>query len=494
MRISASLIWRTLLPGAGLAALLLAALVVFGAEDESGPAAGQTSQPKAAPTADASATAPPRPAAANTFYVSPRGDGSDGRSWQTAWPELDRIDWEAIGPGATILLDGGAEKIVYRTTLVVARSGKEGAPITIRLAAEPGHNGRAVIFGGRSAPLPYCGQGDYEPTGDEVRSVGIAVGDADWIVVDGTKWRGIAIHGHGRSGIDFDGGASDVVVRYVEVYDNGSVSRRGDRWYPEQEGVSLSGTNITFKRAIVHDNGEDAFQASSKLENFTLRESWLYNGRKDPDGDVWNYCKHPDGLQIYAGGEQRGVTVVDSVVGPGWMQGLLLGNPYRGEGEDRDFATVHDVAVRNSLFYGSGNSNIADNSEPSVPPTNWRIENVTSDRPADGKWHNLSFRGNAAEIAIVDSLLSGGLEAAVPEGGTYSGNFLHKAKGKGVGKVIDALYADPAAQGSAALDADFALVEGSPAAGRGSTVTSARQLLARPAAAADGAASPCGGR
>lgn len=45
-------------------------------------------------------------AAGATWFVSKNGNNSDGRSWSTAWNELDRINWSLVRPGDTVLIDG----------------------------------------------------------------------------------------------------------------------------------------------------------------------------------------------------------------------------------------------------------------------------------------------------------------------------------------------------------------------------------------------------
>ena len=98
----------------------------------------------------------PTQAAGSTFYVSRSGNNADGRSWATAWNELNQIKWAVVPPGSTIFLDGGSSQMVYATTLAPAASGTSSAPITIKLAPDVGRNGQVAIFGGRSTPLPYC--------------------------------------------------------------------------------------------------------------------------------------------------------------------------------------------------------------------------------------------------------------------------------------------------------------------------------------------------
>jgi hypothetical protein len=411
----------------------------------------------------------------NTYYVSKDGSGDDGKSWQSAWQELDRIDWDVVRPGDTILLDGGSSEMVYETTLTVQRSGTRESPITLRLADEPGRDGKVVIFGGREEPLPYCEQRDYDRGGDG-RAFGIDFGGQSWIMLEGNKWGGIAIHGHGLHGIALTGDANDIVVRNVEVFDNGTARRNNGRWYPGQDGVRLAGTRITFERALVHDNGEDAFQSDGNLSEFVLRDSWLYNTRKDDEGGVWNYCQHPDGIQVWDGGEQRGITIEGSVIGPGFMHGLLLG--------DKD-AVVHDLTVRNSLFYGNRNANIMSNPNQPEPSEGWLLENVTSDRAVGDKWTNVGFQwedgyGDPDDLTIRDSVFTGGLYMEVPEKGDYEGNFYWEVKGTAVGRKADPRYADRNAYGSLAPNADFRLDDESPAAGLGTTVTSSSVLLAKP--------------
>jgi hypothetical protein len=112
------------------------------------------------------------------FYVSRDGTNSDGRSWATAWNELDRINWAIIQPGDTILIDGGDPWMFYFTTLTIGKSGVPGAPITIRMAQENGRNGRVLVYGGRPTTLPYCGQANYTEPTTGVRDIGIQVGSA----------------------------------------------------------------------------------------------------------------------------------------------------------------------------------------------------------------------------------------------------------------------------------------------------------------------------
>jgi hypothetical protein len=92
--------------------------------------------------------------AATSYYVSKNGNNSGGTSWINAWSELDQINWSNIHPGDTIHIDGGKTEMVYLSALHIGKSGTSDNRITIKLSEEPGKNGKVVIFGGRSIPLP----------------------------------------------------------------------------------------------------------------------------------------------------------------------------------------------------------------------------------------------------------------------------------------------------------------------------------------------------
>src|SRR5437762_3080102 len=62
-------------------------------------------------------------ATGTTYYVSKNGNNADGRSWATAWNELNQINWGVVQPGDSILLDGGSSQMTYTTSLTVGKSG-----------------------------------------------------------------------------------------------------------------------------------------------------------------------------------------------------------------------------------------------------------------------------------------------------------------------------------------------------------------------------------
>ena len=103
----------------------------------------------------------------------------------------------------------------------------------------------------------------------------------------------------------------------------------------------LAGDNLVFERMIVHDNGQDAFQTGyvTPLTDTTWRRVWLFNSRPHPTiaNEPWNYCRHSDGIQIYGGLTHQNLVIEDSIIGPGLMQGIILG----------DTGRITNVTVRN---------------------------------------------------------------------------------------------------------------------------------------------------
>jgi hypothetical protein len=398
-----------------------------------------------------------------TYYVSPQGDGSDGSSWAKAWKSPAEVDWSVVQPADTVLLDGGTTSITYRTGITLTHSGAEGRPITLRVADEPGHNGQVVLFGGRSTPLPYCDQTDYVP--QDAQRIGLEI-DASWIVIDGGKWSGIIIYGFNAQGVSLDSISSHVTLRNLEIYDNGTLRKTDNGWRSDEKGVSLAGDYHTFERLLIHDNGQDEIQSGGKVNNFTLRDSWLYNERQHPiqSDRSFNYCTHSDGIQLWTGGVESGVTVEHSIIGPGLMQGLLL-----GEGSTN--TVVNNVTVRDTLLIGASNANIHSHN---TNPRNWLLERVTSIRGVGARNQNVFFTG--AALTIRDSLFVGGVSMYVPKDGTYVNNCVWDVDGAWVGDKVDPNLGTKLDVTTLALPsgADFKPVE---SACVGSRLTSPAQLM-----------------
>ncbi|MCA9381108.1 hypothetical protein KC678_02490 [Candidatus Dojkabacteria bacterium] len=366
----------------------------------------------------------------NAWYVSKNGNNGDGTSWTNAWNELNQIDWNSVEPGDVVYIDGGTTSCAYptlvtgitaqpktsqngscgmqyTTTLNPAKNGTSTDPITIKLSTESGRDGTAVVFGGRNTPLPYCSQSGYS---DSVQNrTAFDLQSQSYIVVDGSKWSGIKLYGW-LFGVELNSSANNLTFKHLEIFDNGNP-------IPDQKGVELSGTNITFERSIIHDNGQDAFQSGGGISNFTLKQSWLFNQRRSDISatDVFNGCRHSDGIQVYSGGSQYGLLVEDSIIGPGFLQGLILGDYTSSGAQYINYGDVHDVTIRNSLLISYDGPNFNANlytkydsgvAYPNNPPTNYEFDHVTTYvNPGRDNW-NIYLLGSGHNIH--DSIFYGG--------------------------------------------------------------------------------------
>lgn len=410
--------------------------------------------------------------ASTTYYVSKSGSNADGLSWETAWNELNQIQWNVVRPGDIILLDGGESQAIYTTRLTIRTSGASKKPITIKLADEKGRDGQVVIFGGRSTPLPYCEQETYEYVTEGVRQTGILVRNAAWVVVDGRKWRGIAIYGHNRYGIELYGNTDNITIRNVDIFDNGAAIQRDGVWYSDFPGVNLGGTNITFERALVHDNGQDAFQWHEAIEDFTLRESWLYNSRRHPYlNEAFNWCSHTDGIQIYNGGPQYGFVIEETIFGPALSNGVLMGQALQPSGIQ---ATVHEAVFRDVLFIKATDNNLAGFRD--TKSEDWVIDRATVYCETT-LWQCLYLEGSGH--SVTNSIFVGSW-ISLPDGlDSFSNNCQWNTRGFRLGQVVDPLFVDADESDPFALG-DYTLQPDSPCAGMGSSLTSVGQLLGQP--------------
>lgn len=409
-----------------------------------------------------------------TFYVSKLGNNSAGTSWATAWNELDQINWAVIRPGDRILLDGGASQMIYKSTLTLSKSGTPGHPITIQVANVAGRNGKVVIFGGRSKPLPYCGQIQYEFETKNVRNVGVLI-NAAWLIIDGQKWQGLSIYGHNAWGIRLNPGAGNITLRNLEIYDNGFATQELDGWYPNSPGLRIAGPNITLERVLIHDNGQDAIQSgngNNGLANFTIRQSWLANLRQHPTvAESFNWCTHTDGIQIFDGGSLSGFLIENTIIGPGFTNGVNMGQQLEPSGVN---AVTNNVTFRDVLFMKPADNGIM--GHPTTKPKGWLLDHVTAHCP-NTKWNCLFLEGS--EHRVSNSIIFGA-RLYLPDGlDQTSGNCQWQSEGFQLGQIVEFKFVDVDHSDPFSLD-DYTLLPHSPCTGAGSRLTSVAQLLNSP--------------
>lgn len=381
-----------------------------------------------------------------TYYVSRSGNNSDGQSWATAWNELDQVQWSELGPGATLVIDGGSTAcpsnydfsnhavnrpglqcgMLYTTPLTVGASGSSTSPITIQLATTPGRNGTAVFFGGRASALPYCDQQGYTQQGTP-NSAGISIIGQHNIVVDGEHRSGMMIYG-ALTGVSLrSDSTSFVTLRNLEIFDNGVAETWSYGWKSDNPGIWLDGHDITIDRDLIHDNGQDEIQdgytgpinngSHAALSNIVVENSWLYVHRDHPLWPGYGFnagsqevasqnCTHVDGIQIWGGGlHQQGLTIQHDVFGPLIAQGVYPG--------DQDAASFDHVTISDTLFLDpSEHSIIGDSiaSDPSTPGT-WVIDHVTSfltNPPVTGTGSNGKVDLAGSGHALTNSIFQNG--------------------------------------------------------------------------------------
>lgn len=380
--------------------------------------------PTATPSATSTATAVPP----QRYYVSKNGNNSDGLSWETAWNELDQIDWRVIAPNSYILLDGGVEQMVYQTPLIPRSSGTEQHPILIQLADEAGRDGQAIIRGERPYPLPYCDQPSVDNLDVEWMRHGILLDEVAWVVVDGRKWRGIVIEGVRVRGIDIKPDTNHLTLRNLEIHDVGFAKTGDDGYFPNGTGITVNGTNHLFERLIIHDNGHDAIQSDGEtLAHLTIRESWLYNSVPHPvvTDQSANYCTHTDAFQIHAGGVVEQIIIEESVLGPGFTNTLLFGDKV---------VDVNDVTLRDVLILKGAENNISAHSTATVSVNNWTLQNVTVYSPLTA-FNAITYKG--VELTIEESIFVGGHINIPNEEPMVRGNCQWETTGVEIGVNVD---------------------------------------------------------
>ena len=363
-------------------------------------------------------SASPGPSA--DWYVSPDGPGDgDGRSWATAWPDLDRIEWGAIDPGHVIALDGGGpgQVRIYAEPLRVGASGTEADPITIRLGTE----GQAVLDGGGDL-LPGCSNTEDTSFRASAHSRGVNTLNHDWIVFDGTKRAGIVIRDF-QTGMRIDRGSVGITVRGLEITNNGFQQAMGDSnypgwqgWGPNGPGVNLGGSRITFDGVDIHDNGQDAIQSlytnatypENNLGDVVITNSWLHNTRAltevlgngvpapDEKALPFNFCSHTDALQIYGGNQVSGIEITDSVLGPGMVQNIMIGTSTS--------LGVTDVVLRDVLLLSATHNGIIQKDNGPFVDDDWTLDRVTAYCPHTIQCLRLAAGQNHE---VIDSIVVG---------------------------------------------------------------------------------------
>lgn len=223
-----------------------------------------------------------------TYYVSKDGDNSDGRTWATAWNEMDQIHWSEISPQRhdSLVIDGGVGRMVYRKTMTV-QTIPYPSPVTVKVSTEANHNGQAVIAPGTAA------------NGIEISSGGF--------ILNGSKRSGILIFG-AKNGMTITTSAPyPFSVKNLEI---SNCSESGVTVNPAYYPIPLS-------QLILHDNATNLVtKQGSGPGGASLTKCWIYNS---------SYYKQADGIRCdgnASGPPMPGVTLNSCVLGPGLRDGI----------------------------------------------------------------------------------------------------------------------------------------------------------------------------
>ncbi|MEJ5309849.1 MAG: right-handed parallel beta-helix repeat-containing protein [Anaerolineae bacterium] len=255
---------------------------------------------------------PPARAAGTAWYVDNIATGAnDGTSWANAWQSFADIQWSSIQPGDTLYISGGSSGKTYLGPLYVQANGAPGAPITIRVGQDPGHNGLVTITNPNdSATVPF--------------GTGIYIG-RNYITVDGHYggMRRIRVTGCRDAGVHVYG-AHHALLTYLEIDNNGDgEAAYADTGVYANIGAVSETPFLEVSYCSIHDNWQDQLAVSAarapQYGRFIIHHNEIYNLSDDglqsgPDAtgiDFYNNVMygmidtkgtgHPDGLQILAG-------------------------------------------------------------------------------------------------------------------------------------------------------------------------------------------------
>ena len=428
-------------------------------------------------------------AAARSFYVSRTGNGADGTSWATAWTQPNQIDWSVVQPGDTIFIDGGPAAcpslgvesncgMVYNAPLLVGKSGTAGAPITIRLAVEPGRNGTAILDGGVTN-FNFCSSAPAQPSppanGGTVYPDGIRLAGHSYVTIDGGKWGGISVRNFSTRGIDLDDGSFNT-LRFLRVHHINSGAGR-------VVGIASAypASNLLLEQLEVFWVHQDIFHWEAS--NSTIRRSYFHNA----------HCNHADGVQGFVptgnadvpdtAGRIANLTIEDNIFQRIWSDSASGQYVFVGENVTHD-SWVENLTIRGNLFWvdgGGGNAYfiktknakskniLVENNTFVGPTTRYAIEWCCGGASAPNTIRNNVFYriapGSGAFRLDGSGTPTQLQNNCIYNSGTRAGNYSESGT----------ISADPLLANLAG--GDFRLLSGSPCASKGARVTSIQQLL-----------------
>lgn len=273
---------------------------------------------------------PTRGSASNWYVDQDAAGSSTGGSWDNAWKGFSSVQWDLVQPGDTIFLSGGSTSKTYNETLSVGKSGLPGAPVTIRVGQDAGHNGLVIIDKNWT---------DY---------FGISLSGVNYVIISGQHGSdpgcGIKVTRASYSGVSINGNSHDFDIGYVEVTGNGNRSN--------VQGIQVSVAPHTslgqIHHCIIHNNYEDEIWLNSTSGTPVN----IYGSLKFHHNDIYEF--HADAVKIALSGvdfynnsiHDRGLRRADHPDGiQGWSRYLRIFN-----NNFYNFTRVDDAPNENSYI------------------------------------------------------------------------------------------------------------------------------------------------
>ena len=371
----------------------------------------------------------------NTWYVSAAAAaGGNGTSWGAAWQDTADISWGSLASGDIIEIDGGTTTSTVSPYDFAPTSPNPGVTcgmtyspftvgagnITIRRSRTAGRNGTVVISGGRTLPLPYCGQVTYTG-GSSNAAIGIDCSGHTGVLIDGQDRSGIIVRG-AQNGLK-PGTAGGNTFRNMELFDNGypttsGTGPAGGTYNSDGNNILIAGNN-TYDRLLVHDGGQDnahsdASGTGSDQSGSQITNCWFGGMRPHPSFSYEPYndlqiagfsSTHCDGWQSFIPNVTMTGEVFDHCVfGPGVNQGLYPTDP--------SGTYANNFTVTNCLFMAAVSHDI----ETDVAVHGWTIDHCTFYAPVK---QGLDMQGNGNSV-ITNCIQYGG-NSDIP-GMTWTGS------------------------------------------------------------------------
>ncbi|MBC8096236.1 MAG: LamG domain-containing protein [Akkermansiaceae bacterium] len=301
------------------------------------------------------------------WYVDNQAAGANsGESWTDAWTNTTAIVWNRINAGDTIYLSGSTN--MY-TGITAPKSGAPGAPITIRVGQDAGHNSLVELgsfnFGTQQHLVLDGSLNPDFPSPTNVlklstelpRNIGLKIWHNDW----GGSSQGIFVSG---------AAGQNNTIRWVEI---GPILTNVDGDSSDGFGIRFLNitvmTNFVVEYCYIHDIRNDGINlnditgpAPQHFDACTVR--WTYIGRTGDDGIQWSenglsvencffdshllgfYHGHPDQIQ-FAGVSQGYFKVVNNVL-RNKANSLIIGEHLITEG-----GTIGPMLIAGNIFYAT---------------------------------------------------------------------------------------------------------------------------------------------